>query len=68
MILDQRKRAGITQAELASKLGVERSTIAKWETKQANPRVGRLAEIAQALGCEIVDLLDIQVGQDQDTA
>lgn len=45
-----RAQAGITQAELARRIGCSRSAIADYETGRAEPSPGRLAEIAAALG------------------
>ena len=33
-----REKAGMTQIELADKLGVDRSSVAKWECGDTNPR------------------------------
>ena len=43
------------QSELANKIGVDRSTVAKWEIGEANPRVSILPALANALGCKIDD-------------
>lgn len=48
---DLRKRAGMTQQELAEQLSVNRSTIAKWETGKALPRMALVPSIAAALHC-----------------
>ncbi|MGI6151239.1 MAG: helix-turn-helix domain-containing protein [Christensenellales bacterium] len=55
-IAEHRKRAGLTQQELAEKLGIDRSTVTKWETGAAAPLTAKLPEIAKALGCTINDL------------
>lgn len=57
MIRTCRIRAGLTQAELASRLGVDRTSITKWETGGASPRTGKLLEIARELGCTVEELL-----------
>ena len=41
-----RDRAKLKQRELADMLGVERSTIAKWESGAAFPRASQLPELA----------------------
>lgn len=46
-----------TQEQLAKILGVERSTIAKWETGQSMPRTELLIRVADTLDCSIDDLL-----------
>lgn len=44
---------GISQDELAGKLGVDRSTVAKWEANGGYPRGDKLPEIADFFGCSI---------------
>lgn len=51
-----RERANLKQRELAGLLGVERSTIAKWETGAALPRASQLPDLAAALHCTIDEL------------
>ena len=38
-LLDFRKRAGMSQEELAAKLGISRQTLSKWEQGQSEPDV-----------------------------
>jgi len=52
-----RRVADITQSELAVAIGVERSTVAKWETKKKLPNESKLKKIASFLGCTVDDLL-----------
>ena len=52
-----RLKQGISQLELANRLGIDRSTVAKWESGRINPRVSMLYEIAKALNCKVTDLL-----------
>lgn len=58
-VKQKREQLNITQNQLAEELGVDRSTIAKWETGEAMPRADKLPEIAKILGCEIGDLFEI---------
>lgn len=53
-----RNKLGMTQEDLAQKLKVERSTIAKWESGAALPRTDKIPILAEALGCEIKDLFE----------
>lgn len=55
-----RKEAGITQKELADKIGVNRATIAGYETKGKEPSYDTLIKIARALNCSLDVLLDYQ--------
>lgn len=52
-----RKSAGLTQQELADRLGVIQQQVAKWEAAGANPQTKTLKRIAGALGCDIDDLI-----------
>lgn len=56
-IKDLRIKAGLQQAELAEKVGVTQSMICQIErgTKACSIQLG--AEIAQALGCQMADML-----------
>ncbi|MCB2297878.1 helix-turn-helix transcriptional regulator [Clostridium tagluense] len=38
-LLDLRKRAGLSQEDVADKLGVSRQTVSKWETDQTIPEL-----------------------------
>lgn len=55
-IKELREKLGLTQGLLASALGLDRSTVAKWETGEAKPRANTLPELAKALGCTIDEL------------
>lgn len=56
MLNIQSLRGDKTQSALAEELGVDRSTIAKWETGKANPRADLLPKLAKVLGCSVDDL------------
>lgn len=51
-----RIKAGFSQETAAKEIGVERSTIAKWETGQAMPRGRVLPVVAKTYKCTIDDL------------
>lgn len=51
-----RKAKNLSQQELATKLGVDRSTIAKWETGTNSPRMNRLIQLTRVLGCSLEEL------------
>lgn len=52
-----RKAAGITQTELADKVGVKQSTIAMLETgKNKSPRINVTKKICKVLGCTMDEL------------
>lgn len=51
-----RRRAGITQEQLAQQMGVSRQTISKWESGQA-PELNKLLELSDHFRCPLDDLL-----------
>jgi len=53
----QRKRANLTQAELAEAAGLPRATVANLEQVGANPSVSTIVAVAKALGISIDELL-----------
>ena len=52
-LLDARRRAGMTQANLASAMGTTRSVISRLESGRHSPSVDTLAAAARALGCSL---------------
>lgn len=52
-----REKAGLRQLDVSEKLGVTRSTVAKWETGETLPRASLLPDIAKIFDCSIDDLL-----------
>jgi transcriptional regulator with XRE-family HTH domain len=55
LIRNARREAGLTQAELAARLGTTQSAIARLERVDSNPRVGTLEAALAALG-RVLDL------------
>lgn len=49
VIKKHRKKIGLTQAELADKAGIGRSTLAQYEAGDRNPKKDAIEKIAQAL-------------------
>lgn len=45
-----RKKAGLTQRELAEKLGISEQGITQWETGVRNAKLGTIKKIAEAIG------------------
>lgn len=52
-IKEIRKTRGITQEELAERLGVKRTTVSMWELDESAPAARMLPALAAALGCSI---------------
>lgn len=57
-IANLRLQAGLTQTAISEALKIDRSTVAKWESGEANPRADKLPALAELLGCSIDDLFD----------
>lgn len=57
-IKQARKDCGLSQEQLAEKLAVSRSAVAKWETDKGLPDVGNLKMLARLLGVSVDHLLD----------
>ena len=57
-IREARKRCGFSQEQLAEKMSVSRSAIAKWETDKGLPDVGNLKILARLLNVSVDQLLD----------
>ena len=53
-----RESHGLTQAELAEKIGVSSKTISKWETGKGLPDISLLQPLAQALGISVIELMN----------
>lgn len=53
-IIEKRINKGITQAQLAQKIGTKQSAIARLESGNINPSVSLLEKISQALGARLV--------------
>lgn len=53
-----RKRRGLTQAQLAERMGVEQPTVQRWEKGKREPDLGQLQTLAGVLGVTASELLD----------
>lgn len=53
-ILEARVKKHMTQAQLAKKIGTKQSAIARIESGNANPSIGFLQKLADALGKKLV--------------
>lgn len=57
-IFNQRKLRGMSQEELAEKIGVSRQAVSKWETGEALPEIIKLKALADVFGVTTDFLLD----------
>ena len=55
-----RRLLGLTQAELATHIGVSDKAISKWETAKGLPDISLLEPLAGALGVSVAELLSGQ--------
>lgn len=53
LILEARRRAGLTQAELAERVDRPQSTIARWESGANTPNLETVRSVAQACGLDL---------------
>ena len=53
-----REQRGLTQTELAERIGVSDKTVSKWETARGLPDVSLLQPLAQALGISVIELMN----------
>ena len=53
LIRECRRRAGLTQAQLAERIGTTQPAIARLEGGRGNPTLQRLSDIAYACGLEV---------------
>lgn len=61
-----RKERGISQAHIATKLGVSKPTVWAWEHGRARPAESRIADLASVLGVTSAELLSGQPGGESD--
>ena len=53
-----REVAGISQRDLANRLGIRQAAVAQWETGKSMPTLANLIQIAETLHVSINDLVD----------
>ena len=53
-----REGRGLTQAELAEKIGISSKTVSKWETGKGLPDISLLQPLAQTLGISVIELMN----------
>lgn len=53
-----REKAGVSQADVAKRFCVSRSTVNGWEKGQMFPKPSRLLEVAKYLKCSVEEILE----------
>lgn len=56
-LLQYRKDSGLSQEELAEKIGVSRQAVSKWERSEASPDTDNLIRLAEIYGVSLDELL-----------
>ena len=54
----ERKVAGLTQKQLAEKMGIKQQQLSRWEKDKIEPAVSSIVAIAKALDVDFNDLFD----------
>ena len=57
-IKNLREAQGLTQSELAERIGVSSKTVSKWETAKGLPDISLLQPLAQALNISVIELMN----------
>lgn len=59
-----RRKLGLTQTELAKKIGCSLDTISRYETNKREPRATDLLRMADVFGCSVDELAKFEVAQE----
>ncbi len=62
-LYNSRKKKGLSQEEVAEKLGVSRQTISKWETEETVPDIYQAKKLAKIYGLSLDELMDVDLDQ-----
>lgn len=60
-LISLRKKAGLSQEELASKLNVSRQSVSKWESNNTYPETDKIVQICNIFDCRMDDLINDKV-------
>lgn len=62
-LFQARKRAGLSQEQVAEKLGVSRQTILKWETDESVPDIYQSKKLAKIYSLTLDELIEFDLNQ-----
>ena len=60
MIAELRKKHGMTQLELAEKMGVTDKAVSKWERDLSCPDINSIPNLAEILGVSVEELMQVK--------
>ena len=60
-LFDARKKRGLSQEEVAQKIGVSRQTISKWETNETIPDIYQSKKMAKLYNVSLDELIEFDV-------
>jgi transcriptional regulator with XRE-family HTH domain len=63
-LYELRKKNGLSQEELADKLGISRQAVSKWERAEASPDTDNLILLARLYGITLDELLNTEDAKD----
>lgn len=66
-LIELRKKAGLSQEDLAHKLGVSRQSISKWELGVCEPNIAKLQNIAILFNVSIDNLINDNISTNETT-
>ena len=64
-LLQYRKKAGLSQEELAEKIGVSRQAVSKWERSEASPDTDNLVILAELYGVSLDEMLGLKTAKEE---
>ena len=68
MVAVLRKQKGMTQSELAEKMGVTDKAVSKWERDLSFPDVSSIPKLAEILGVSVDELMQVKAASKDDTS
>ena len=60
LVTQLRKAKGMTQADLAEKMGITDKAVSKWERDLSYPDIASIPHLAEILGVTVDELLTVQ--------
>lgn len=66
MIAELRKEHGMTQLELADRMGVTDKAVSKWERDLSCPDLNSMPKLAEIFGVSVDELMRVKVSQEPD--